>query len=77
MNIIKSLAKQLQCDGIQGTREALNYAATEEERKIEEEKLYKFYEKNGFIQSREHRNIFLPLKKAVREKFIKNDGKKE
>ena len=62
MNIIKSLAKQLQCDGIQGTREALNYAATEEERKIEEEKLYKFYEKNGFIQSREHRNIFLPLK---------------
>ena len=50
---------------------------TEEERKIDEEKLYKFYEKNGFIQSREHRNIFLPLKKAVREKFIKNDGKKE
>lgn len=77
MNIIKSLAKQLQCDGIQGTREALNYAATEEERQIEEEKLYKFYEKQGFIQSREHRGIFLPLKKAVREKFLKNADKKE
>ena len=77
MNIIKSLAKQLQCDGIQGTREALNYAATEEERKIEEEKLYKFYEKNGFIQSREHRGIFLPLKKSVREKFLKDADKKE
>lgn len=74
MNIIKALAKQLQCDGIQGTREALNYTATEEERKIEEEKLYKFYEKNGFIQSREHRNIFLPLKKAVKEKFLKYEG---
>lgn len=77
MNIIKSLAKQLQCDGIQGTREALNYAATEEERKIEEEKLYKFYEKNGFIQSREHRGIFLPLKKSVKEKFLKSTDKKE
>lgn len=77
MNIIKSLAKQLQCDGIQGTREALNYAATEEERKIEEEKLYKFYEKQGFIQSREYRGIFLPLKKAVREKFLKNEEGKE
>lgn len=77
MNIIKALAKQLQCDGIQGTRETLNYAETEEERKIEEEKLYKFYEKSGFIQSREHRGIFLPLKKAVREKFLKNADKKE
>lgn len=77
MNIIKSLAKQLQCDGIQGTREALNYTATEEERKIEEEKLYKFYEKQGFIQSREHRGIFLPLKKSVREKFLKNEENKE
>lgn len=77
MNIIKSLAKQLQCDGIQGTREALNYAATEEERKIEEEKLYKFYEKQGFIQSREHRGIFFPLKKSVREKFLKDADKKE
>ena len=74
MNIIKALAKQLQCDGIHGTKEALNYAATEEERKIEEEKLYKFYEKNGFIQSREHRGIFLPLKKAVKEKFLKYEG---
>lgn len=77
MNIIKALARQLQCDGIQGTREALNYTATEEERKIEEEKLYKFYEKNGFIQSREHRGIFLPLKKDVREKFLKDADKKE
>ena len=77
MNIIKSLAKQLQCDGIQGTRKALNYAATEEERQIEEEKLYKFYEKQGFIQSREHRGIFLPLKKAWREKFLKDADKKE
>lgn len=77
MNIIKALAKQLQCDGIQGTREALNYAATEEERKIEEEKLYKFYEKQGFIQSREHIGIFLPLKKSVREKFLKDEENKE
>jgi len=77
MNIIKALARQLQCDGIQGTRKALNYAETEEERKIEEEKLYKFYEKNGFIQSREHRGIFLPLKKSVREKFLKNEENKE
>ena len=77
MNIIKSLAKQLQCDGIQGTREALNYTATEEERKIEEEKLYKFYEKQGFIQSSEHRGIFLPLKKSVKEKFLKGTDKKE
>ena len=77
MNIIKSLAKQLQCDGIQGTREALNYTTTEEERKVEEEKLYKFYEKQGFIQSREHRGIFLPLKKSVREKFLKDADKKE
>lgn len=65
IEMIKKLAKQLQCDSIDGLRRPLNPVVSDEEKEKENEKLYKFYEKNGFVQSPNTDRISMPLKKDV------------
>lgn len=60
---IKNLAKELQCDSINGLRRPLTQFRTEEERKTGEQKLYHFYEKLGFEQSAESDKIKFILRK--------------
>lgn len=62
LDIIKHLARQLQCDKITGRRVSLNKFTTEEDKCIEEKKLYQFYQKNGFTQSEKDETIEFLLK---------------
>lgn len=65
IEMIKKIAKQLQCDSIDGLRRPLNPIMSDEEKEKESEKLYKFYEKNGFVQSQNTDRISIPLKRDI------------
>lgn len=60
---IKDLAKELQCDSINGLRRPMTQFRTEEERKAGEQKLYQFYDKLGIEQSAESDKIRFVLRK--------------
>lgn len=63
IGIIKNVARQLQCGEIIGRRMVLKKTYSPEEKWKEEDILFRYYEKNGFVQSRESDEIIYTVEK--------------